>query len=66
MPEKKEEKGISLWWTFVPVFLGVAGGLIAWKMNKKKHLEMSRVLLALGIIFTLIIIPFYLWLMTIY
>jgi CHASE2 domain-containing sensor protein len=64
--EEKERKNVSMWWTFVPIFLGAAGGLVAWRMTRHKHNEMARVLLVVGIIFTVIIIPFYIWLIMTY
>ncbi len=63
---EKKRQPVSLWWTFIPMFLGFAGGLIAWRLTKKKHNEMAMVLLIFGIVFTVIIIPFYLWLLSIY
>ncbi len=62
----KRKESISLWWTFVPLFFGAAGGLIAWRLTRKKHNEMARVFLIFGIVFTIIIIQFYLWLLSVY
>ena len=62
----EEKKNVSMWWMFVPVFLGVAGGLVAWKVHKEREKEMARVMLIMGIIFTLVIIPFYIWLLSVY
>jgi uncharacterized membrane protein len=67
MAEKKDEKEeaasqASLWWMFVPVFLGAIGGWYAWQKHKEKQKEMARIMLILGLVFTLIIIPFYIWL----
>lgn len=64
--KEKERKPVSLWWTFVPIFLGAAGGLLAWRLTKHKHNEMAMILLILGIVFTVVIIPFYIWILTLY
>ena len=64
--EKKERKPVSLWWTFVPIFLGVLGGFLAWRLTRHRHNEMARILLVLGIVFTAIIIPFYIWILMVY
>lgn len=64
--EKKDKKPVSLWWTFVPIFFGALGGLVAWRLTKHKHNEMALVLLVLGIAFTVVIIPFYIWILTLY
>ncbi|NIO19315.1 MAG: hypothetical protein GTN76_00855 [Candidatus Aenigmarchaeota archaeon] len=64
--EDRERKPVSLWWTFVPIFLGAAGGLLAWRLTRHKHNEMAMILLVLGIVFTVIIVPFYLWILAIY
>jgi cytochrome bd-type quinol oxidase subunit 1 len=54
-------KRVSIWWMFVPIFFGFAGGFFAWKANKEREEEMARVMLAIGLAFSLVIIPFYLW-----
>jgi cytochrome bd-type quinol oxidase subunit 1 len=63
---RKEKKGISLWWMFVPILLGAVGGWAAWRIHKKNEERMARIMLVIGIVFTLIIIPFYIWLLTLY
>lgn len=60
------EKKASIWWMFVPIFLGAAGGLLAWKVHKEEERELAMVMLVVGLAFTLIIIPFYIWLFLIY
>ncbi len=60
------EKKVSLWWMFVPIFLGAAGGLLAWKIHKENEEEFARMMLVVGVAFTLIIIPFYIWLLLTY
>lgn len=60
---EEEEKKTSLWWMFVPIFLGAVGGAVAWKIHKEKEREFARIMLVVGIVFTLIIIPFYIWLL---
>jgi len=62
----EENKKVSLWWMFVPVFLGAVGGYVAWQAHKEREREMARIMLVLGIAFTLIIIPFYIWLLLTY
>jgi cytochrome bd-type quinol oxidase subunit 1 len=59
---KEEEKKISMWWVFVPIFLGAAGGWFAWQAHKKKEKEMARMLLVIGLVFTVIILLLYIWL----
>jgi CHASE2 domain-containing sensor protein len=68
MNEEREEerRPVSLWWTFVPIFLGALGGVVAWKLTKHRHNEMAMILLVLGIAFTVVIIPFYIWILTLY
>jgi hypothetical protein len=67
MVEKKEEEGkgkssVSLWWMFVPIFLGAAGGWLAWRAHKEREREMARIMLIVGIVFTLVIVWLYVWL----
>ena len=64
--EEEEKKNVSLWWMFVPIFLGAAGGLVAWKIHREREEEFARIMLVVGIAFTLIIIPFYIWLLLTY
>lgn len=64
--EEEEKKNVSLWWMFVPIFLGAAGGVVAWKMHKEREREFARIMLVVGIAFTLIIVPFYIWLLITY
>jgi cytochrome bd-type quinol oxidase subunit 1 len=69
MAEKRleeEKKPVSLWWMFVPVLLGVAGGWVAWRVHKKKEEQMARIMLIIGIVFTIVIVPFYIWLLMLY
>jgi CHASE2 domain-containing sensor protein len=60
--EKDEKKSVSLWWLFVPVFLGAVGGWLAWQQHKEKEREMARMMLIIGIVFTVIIVLLYIWL----
>ena len=62
MEEKKERKDVSLWWLFVPIFLGALGGWVAWKKHKEREREMARIMLIVGVVFTLIIVLLYVWL----
>jgi len=39
--EERERKPVSLWWTFVPIFFGALGGIVAWRLTKHKHNEMA-------------------------
>lgn len=64
--KEEEKKDVSLWWMFVPIFLGAAGGVVAWKIHKERERELARIMLVVGIAFTLIIIPFYVWLLLTY
>lgn len=65
--KKETKKGhISIWWMFAPVLLGLAGGLIAWKVHKDREERMARIMLVIGIVFTIIIIPLYILLLTLY
>jgi len=57
---KKNSK--PLLWMFAPIFFGVVGGIVAWKVNKETQKELSRVMLVAGIAFTLVIAHFYIWL----
>jgi cytochrome bd-type quinol oxidase subunit 1 len=67
MGEKQvPEKQVSLWWMFVPIFLGAAGGVVAWKMHKEREREFAMIMLVVGIVFTLIIVPFYIWFLMFY
>ena len=59
-------KKVSIWWMFVPIFFGFAGGFFAWKANKEKEAQMSLVMLVTGLVFTLVIVPFYIWLFMTY
>lgn len=59
-------KKVSIWWMFIPIFFGFAGGFLAWKANKKHEEEMARVMLVVGIAFTIVIVPFYIWLFLTY
>ncbi len=61
MGEEKEKKA-SIWWLFVPVFLGVAGGWLAWKAHRDRERELARIMLIVGIVFTAIIVLLYVWL----
>jgi CHASE2 domain-containing sensor protein len=62
MEKEEERKSVSLWWLFVPVFLGAAGGWLAWRQHRKREREMARLMLMLGIVFTVIIALLYVWL----
>jgi len=64
--EEEEKKNVSLWWMFVPIFLGAAGGLVAWRMHKEREREFAIIMLVVGIAFTLVIVPFYIWLLLTY
>lgn len=59
---KEERKDLSLWWLFVPVFLGAVGGYLAWKQHRKREKEMARIMLIVGLVFTVIIALLYIWL----
>ncbi len=59
-------KKVSLWWMFVPIFLGAVGGLLAWKIHKDEEREFALIMLVVGIVFTLVIVPFYIWLLLAY
>jgi CHASE2 domain-containing sensor protein len=59
---KEEKKSVSLWWVFVPVFLGAAGGWLAWKAHKDREKEMARMMLIIGVVFTVVILLLYVWL----
>ena len=58
---KDEEEQASLWWLFLPIFLGAAGGWYAWQQHKNREREFARIMLILGIVFTVIIVLFYIW-----
>jgi CHASE2 domain-containing sensor protein len=60
--EKEERKDLSLWWLFVPIFLGAVGGWLAWKQHKEREREMARIMLIVGVVFTVIIALLYVWL----
>lgn len=60
--EKEERKDIALWWLFVPIFLGAVGGWLAWKQHKEREREMARIMLIVGVVFTVIIVLLYIWL----
>jgi NADH:ubiquinone oxidoreductase subunit 2 (subunit N) len=59
-------KKVSLWWMFVPIFLGALGGLAVWRMHKEREREFALIMLVVGIAFTLVIVPFYVWLLLTY
>lgn len=61
-----EQKKVSLWWMFVPIFFGALGGVLTWKMHKDRERDFAMVMLVVGIVFTLVIIPFYIWLFFLY
>ncbi|MCX6817708.1 MAG: hypothetical protein NTU57_02530 [Candidatus Aenigmarchaeota archaeon] len=61
---REEKKSVSLWWMFVPVFFGVAGGWLAWQQHKEREREMARIMLVIGIVFTAIILLLYIWLVS--
>ncbi len=63
MEKEEEKKRVSMWWLFVPVFLGALGGWVAWQQHKEKEREMARLMLIVGIVFTLIIVLLYVWLL---
>ena len=62
----EEKKPVSLWWVFVPIFLGALGGAITWKIHKDRERDFAIVMLVVGLAFTLVIIPFYIWLIITY
>ncbi|UCC91903.1 MAG: hypothetical protein JSV39_01385 [Candidatus Aenigmatarchaeota archaeon] len=64
--EEEEKKNVSLWWMFIPIFLGAAGGIVAWRMHKEREREFALIMLVVGIAFTLVIVPFYIWLLLVY
>ena len=59
--EKKEKEEVSLWWMFVPVFLGIAGGWLAWQQHKERERELARIMLLVGVVFTVVIVLLYIW-----
>ena len=60
--DKESRKDASLWWLFVPVFLGAVGGWIAWKQHKEREKELARIMFIVGMVFTVIIVLLYIWL----
>jgi CHASE2 domain-containing sensor protein len=62
--DKEERKDVALLWLFVPVFLGALGGWLAWKRHKEKERELARIMLIVGIVFTVIIFLLYVWLIS--
>lgn len=47
IPEK-----VSNWWYFLPIFLGIIGGLIAWAVNKDRNPKKAIIFLVLGLVMT--------------
>jgi LytS/YehU family sensor histidine kinase len=50
MTELKSEKRTTKWWYLLPIFVGVAGGLIVFFVLRKKDAGMAKIALFLGII----------------
>ena len=54
------ERQRSLWWTLLPIFLGIIGGVIGYFAVKNDDSRLSRFCLHLGIVLTVIQLVVYL------
>lgn len=61
--DDQKKKSVSVWWMFAPVFFGAAGGWLAWRAHKNREKEMARMMLVIGLVFTVIILLLYVWLL---
>ena len=54
------ERNRSLWWTLLPIFVGIIGGIIVYFALKNDDLRLSKFCLQLGIVLTVIQLVVYL------
>ncbi len=54
------ERNRSLWWTLLPIFVGIIGGIIGYFVLKNDDPRLSKFCLQLGIVLTVIQLAVYL------
>jgi len=54
------ERNRSLWWTLLPIFVGIIGGVIGYFVLKNDDPRLSKFCLQLGIVLTVIQLAVYL------